>query len=103
MAEKQPVVEFTLIVQDHNTKEFTEDKPDEITVALEAPEKSFNIGLQDAKAKLKIKAFDDIVKHDLPLGGIFTCKIYRKITRAAEVKASTKPTQLVPGADKGEL
>jgi hypothetical protein len=93
--DRKPLYKIEMFVDEHNTKEPADaDKPDVFTVTLHAFDKSFKVGLETAKAQLKIKAFDDIIKHNLPKMGAFVIEVYAK-PRSAKVEGSeTKPTTL---------
>lgn len=76
-AERKPLYKVEMFVDEHNTKEpANPDKPDTFEVSLKAPKDSFKVGLADAQAKMKIKALDDIVKHNFPLYGNFLIEIF---------------------------
>jgi len=95
MPDRVPVLKFEASVIQHDTKEpASNDKPDVFTVTLKSFEKDLKIGTEDAKAKLTIKALDDIVKHNFPLYGSFVIEIYVKPRSAPVEKPKTEPTTL---------
>ena len=95
MPDRVPLYKIEMFVDEHDTKEPADtEKPDVYTVTLKAHKDQFKIGLQDAKAKLQIKALDDIVKHQFPLFGEFMVEIYPVPKTRAEKHKST-PTTLV--------
>jgi hypothetical protein len=95
MPERTPLYKIEMFVDEHNTKEPSDiNALDVFTVTLKAFDKSFKVGLQDAKAQLKIKAFDDIVKHNFPLLNGFIVEIYAKPRAANVEKKESKPTTL---------
>jgi hypothetical protein len=95
MPERTPLYKIEMFVDEHLTKEPADaDSPDVFTVTLHAFDKSFKVGLQDAKAQLKIKAFDDIIKHNLPKMNAFIVEIYPKPRTANIEKKESTPTTL---------
>ena len=96
MPERTPLLKIEMFVDEHNTKEPSDaDSPDVFTVTLKAFDKSFKVGLEDAKAQLKIKAFDDIIKHQLPLLQPFIIEVYAKPRSATIEQKKTEPTTLL--------
>ena len=95
MPERTPLLKIEMFVDEHNTKEPSDaNKPNVYCVTLKAYEKTFKVGLEDAKAKLIIKAFEDIIKHNLPLLHSFTVEIYPAVKSAKVDGPKTKPTTL---------
>jgi hypothetical protein len=95
MPERTPLYKIEMFVDEHNTKEPADaDKPDVFTVTLHAFDKSFKVGVEDAKAQLKIKAFDDVIKHNLPKMAAFIIEIYAKPRSANVELIKTEPTTL---------
>ena len=92
MSDRKPILTIRFVVETHTTTE-DKEKADQYVVVMKTPDKSLKIGVDEAKAVLKIKALDDIVKYNFPLYGEFVCEIYVK-THSAEKKSSTKPTTL---------
>ncbi len=92
--QKIPLYQIEMYVDEHETKEpANPDKSDVFKVTLKAPKKSFKIGMEDAQARLQIKALDDIVKHNLPLYGSFLIAVY-PIPKKTEPQPKTIPTTL---------
>jgi hypothetical protein len=99
---KVPLFTIEMYVDEHDTKErASDDKPDIFTVTLltykakKGSKGSFKIGLHDAKAKVSIKALDDVIKHLLPKNGAFIVEIYPKPRPSANIeKPKTEPTTL---------
>ena len=92
---REPILKIEMFVDEHDTKEPSNaDKPDVYSVTLKADEKTFKVGLDDAKAKLTIKAFDDIIKHNLPLLHSFTVEIYPAVKSVKVEQPKTSPTTL---------
>ncbi len=84
-----------MFVDEHETKEPSDtNKLDSFIVRLKSYDKEFKVGLQDAKAKLSIKAFDDIVKANLPKKHTFVLEIYAKERSAVVQEKKTAPTTL---------
>jgi hypothetical protein len=95
MPERTPLYKIEMFVDEHLTKEpASADSPDVFTVTLHAFDKSFKVGMEDAKAQLKIKAFDDIIKHNLPKLNAFIIEIYPKPRTANVEKKESTPTTL---------
>jgi hypothetical protein len=89
-----------MYVDEHNTKEPADpDKPDTFEVLLAAPKDSLKIGMDKANAKMKIKALDDIIKHNFPLYGNFEIQIFPIKKRAVIEQPKTVPTTL-PGQEE---
>lgn len=94
MPDRTPILKIEMFVDEHETKEPSDtNKPDSFVVRLKSYDKEFKVGLQDAKAKLSIKAFDDIIKANLPKKHSFVIEVYAK-ERIAVVKDKTAPTTL---------
>lgn len=95
MPERVPLYKIEMFVDEHDTKEPADpDKPDTFEVSLKAPKDSLKIGMEDANAKMKIKALDDVVKQQFPLYGNFMIEIY-PIKKVAQIEqAKTVPTTL---------
>ncbi|NLB77219.1 MAG: hypothetical protein GX799_12300 [Crenarchaeota archaeon] len=92
---ENPLLKIEMFVQDHVTKEpANPDKPDTFEVSLKAPKDSFKIGMADANAKMKIKALDDIIKHNFPLYGNFRVEIYAIKKSVTMAKSKSVPTTL---------
>ncbi len=95
MREREPIFRIEMFVDEHETKEPSDtNKLDSFIVRLKSYDKEFKVGLQDAKAKLSIKAFDDIVKANLPKKHTFVLEIYAKERSAVVQEKKTAPTTL---------
>lgn len=101
MAERKPILKIFMICEDHVTTENSDvDKLDSFAVSLAAPKSSLKVGLEDAKAKLKIKAFDDVIKHYFPRGAGFTIEVYPQLCSAPVPKDKTRQEPLNSGAQQ---
>jgi hypothetical protein len=80
----------------------SDDKPDTFTVSFEALEQELKIGLQPAKAKIKIKALDDVIKSMFPNGHEFVLNITERYEsqQAPEERAETTATTLEVPAEE---
>jgi hypothetical protein len=92
MPERIPILKIPFIVEGHVTNE-NKDKADQYVVTLKSPDKQFKVGTEDAKAQLKIKALDDVVKELLPLYGAFCIEVY-SVMKGVPEQVKTKPTTL---------
>lgn len=93
--ERKPLYKIEMYVDEHVSKEPSNpDKPDTFEILLKAPKRSLKIGLEDAEAKMKIKALDDVIKHQFPHYGNFLIEIY-PLKKAVKIDVA-KPTQQSP-------
>jgi hypothetical protein len=93
--ESEPLLVIDCTVNEHDTKEYAKtDKADEFTICFNSLPKTLKIGMQEAKAQLKVKAFDDIVKTNFPKKAGFIIKIYRKQVSANIDRKKTEATTL---------
>lgn len=92
---RTPLLKMEMFVDEHETKEYANpDKPDAFKVTLKAPKKSLKIGMEDAQARLQIKALDDIVKVNFPKYGSFEILVYPLKKKAKIERKETVPTTL---------
>ena len=97
---RKELLSFPISVTGHISDEKADDdKPDTFTVSFEEMSNvdgSLEIALQPAKARIKIKALDDVVKSMFPNGHQFMLVITERYEsqQAPENKVETEPTTL---------
>lgn len=91
--ERKPLLSIPMRVTAHNTNEVS-DRDDTFIVSFKSLDGSLSIGLRDAAAVMRIKAADDIVKHNFPMDMEFTVEIHEKVRSEPIPKPQSTPTTL---------
>ncbi len=93
MPERKPLLKIDVTVKQHTINKVP-DKADTFAVGLKSNDGTLIIGMKEAKAKLSIKAEDDVLHYNFPNDEEFTIEIYSK--RHSEALPPQPPTLQEP-------
>jgi hypothetical protein len=93
LSDRRPILRIEMTVKGHTTNELS-DKADNYAVALKSDDGTLAVGMKEAKAKLSIKAEDDILHFNFPVNDKYVVEIYPKRRSAIPPQVHTEQTPL---------